>query len=115
MDERVQISIKLDYYGELLTDKQLNIMNLYYNDDLSLSEISELTNTTRQAIYDILKRCQKLLNEYDSKLKLVEKNSKLHNQRESALDSLIKLKSNIKDENNLDLINNIIDTISNFI
>ncbi len=105
----------LDYYGELLTDKQLNIMNLYYNDDLSLSEISELTNTSRQAIYDILKRCQKLLKEYDSKLKLVEKNLMLNNQRKNALDSLIKLKSNIKDENNLDLINNIIDTISNFI
>ncbi len=105
----------LDYYGELLTDKQLNIMNLYYNDDLSLSEISELTNTSRQAIYDILKRCQKLLKEYDSKLKLVEKNLMLNNQRKNALDSLIKLKSNIKDENNLDLINNIINTISNFI
>lgn len=83
MDERVQISIMLDFYGELLTDKQKDIMNLYYNDDLSLSEISELTNTSRQAIFDILKRCQKLLKDYDSKLKLIEKDENLHEQKDS--------------------------------
>lgn len=93
MDERVQISILLDLYGELLTTKQKNIMNLYFDDDLSLAEISEINNTSRQAIYDIIKRCHKLLLNYDSKLNLLEKERislELKKDIETKLDSLKK-------------------------
>ncbi|MFU0823906.1 putative DNA-binding protein [Clostridium sp.] len=77
MEDRIRISILMDYYKELLTDKQKDIMELYYNQDLSLSEISELTDTSRQAIHDLIKRCNKLLMDYECKLKLVEKSTKL--------------------------------------
>ncbi|MFT8314742.1 MAG: putative DNA-binding protein [Clostridium sp.] len=91
MEERVQISMLLDLYGELLTSKQKDIMNFYFNEDLSLAEISEINHTSRQAIYDILKRCQKLLLDYDSKLKLLEKDKiiqELKKDMETKLDSL---------------------------
>ncbi len=58
----------LDYYGSLLTAKQRNAMELYYYDDLSLSEIAEHTHTTRQGVYDNIKRAETYLTELEKRL-----------------------------------------------
>lgn len=56
MEKNVKISMLCQIYGKMLTDKQYEIINDYYNNDLSLSEIAENNNITRQAVRDIIKR-----------------------------------------------------------
>lgn len=97
MEERVEISILLDFYGELLTDKQKDIMTLYYNEDLSLGEIAELNNTSRQAIHDTIKRCQKSLMDYETKLGIRYRNDKASETRNFILEKSKEIKNNIKD------------------
>lgn len=72
-DKILQISLLYDFYGQLLTKKQQEVLQLYYSYDLSLGEISEQLGVSRQAIYDIIKRTEKLLFEYEKKLGLVHK------------------------------------------
>lgn len=72
-DKILQMSLLYDLYGQLLTDKQREVLQLYYGNDLSLGEISEQLGVSRQAIYDIIKRTEKLLFEYEEKLGLVNK------------------------------------------
>ncbi|MCX5780550.1 MAG: YlxM family DNA-binding protein [Firmicutes bacterium] len=62
-----------DFYGPLLTPKQQNVLSLHYENDLSLSEIADNMQTSRQAVYDLAKRAESLLEEYEHKLGLVEK------------------------------------------
>lgn len=97
MENRFEISILIDYYGTLLTEKQFNVMTLYYNEDLSLAEIAEINKTSRQAIYDLIKRCSKQLHSYDEKLKLSKKVDKRYRIKEELMAELNK-NSNL-DEN----------------
>lgn len=69
----VEISILFDFYGKLLSERQYSAIELYYMHDLSLSEIGEELNISRQGVYDTLKRAEDKLFEYESVLGLVNK------------------------------------------
>lgn len=56
MEKKVQISMLLQIYGAMLTEKQYGLLDDYYNNDLSLSEIAENYDITRQAVRDIIKK-----------------------------------------------------------
>ncbi|MBU3160567.1 putative DNA-binding protein [Clostridium frigoris] len=104
MEKRFEISLLLDFYGELLTQKQRNIMDLYFNNDLSLSEIAEINNTSRQAIHDTIKRSDNALLVYEQKLKLLNKDHELKKTFENIILELDELQNNIKDKNMNQLI-----------
>ena len=86
MEDRVEISLLMDLYGPLLTEKQYRIMELYYNEDLSLAEIAELNNTSRQAIHDLIKRCYKQFLSYEEELSLLKKSF----EQEKTINNLLK-------------------------
>ncbi|NCA93334.1 hypothetical protein EOM82_08935 [bacterium] len=73
MQEKVEIGILNAYYGNLLNDKQIKIMHLYYDCDMSLAEVSEELGITRQGIRESLVRSKAKLIECEQKLKIVEK------------------------------------------
>lgn len=73
MDKIAQISLLYDFYGELLTKKQRQVMALYHEENLSLSEIGEEFGITKQAVHDTLKKAEQALREYENKLGLVDK------------------------------------------
>ena len=73
MDNQVLLNILYDYYGELLTDKQRKYFKDYYFDNLTLTEISENYNISRNAIHKSLKEVSDKLFYYEDKLKLYQK------------------------------------------
>ena len=70
-EKNLNVGYLLDFYGELLSERQREIMDYYYGEDLSLSEVSALTDITRQGVRDALRRSEKLLLETEEKLGLV--------------------------------------------
>jgi len=104
LEKIVRQSLLYDFYGELLTEHQKNVFEDVVMNDLSYSEVARLHGISRQGIYDMIKRCDKILEDYEDKLKLVEK---FVNARDKV--SLIKgdielLKAENKDSNLCELI-----------
>ena len=75
MDKNVKVSILCQIYGNMLTKKQYEVINDYYNNDLSLSEIAENNNITRQAVRDIIKKGENKLFDLEGKICLLIKKS----------------------------------------
>ena len=73
MEMIVRRALLFDFYGELLTEHQKDIYSDYVLNDLSYSEIGANEGISRQAVYEIIKRCDSILEDYEDKLKLVDK------------------------------------------
>lgn len=98
MEKNIKIGILLDTYGRLLTDKQYQLLDDYYNNDLSLSEIAENEGITRQAVRDNLKKGEKNLLEYEEKLGFMKKEVKQEGIIEDILESIEKVESKVQDK-----------------
>ncbi len=73
MAKDLHITLLLDFYGDMLTDKQRQVLEGYYNDDLSLAEISEERGITRQGVRDAIKRSEQQLVEMEERLGLAKR------------------------------------------
>ncbi|MCR4856224.1 MAG: DNA-binding protein [Erysipelotrichaceae bacterium] len=75
--EREYNSLLLDYYGELLTKHQQDILDEYFNEDLSMNEIADNLMISKSAVQDLIKRSLVQLNDYEKHLKLIKKDKQL--------------------------------------
>ena len=107
MDKKVEISMLCDIYGKLLTGKQFEFINDYYNNDLSLSEIAENNNITRQAVRDIIKKGERKLFEYEEKLLFMKKTITQEQKIQVILSELKKIQTDSSDKK----VANILDSI----
>jgi predicted DNA-binding protein YlxM (UPF0122 family) len=101
----IELVMLFDFYGNMLTDKQKEFFDLYYNEDLSLSEIAENEGITRQGVRDAIVRAENLLTEFEEKLGLHKKYGNIG----EALGMILECASEIKRINATNFLSNAID------
>jgi predicted DNA-binding protein YlxM (UPF0122 family) len=89
MGNLFEMSLLLDFYGQLLTERQFELMDLHYNHDYSLAEISEELNISRQGVHDGIKKARNILEKMENRLALIGRFMK---QQEKALEATRLLK-----------------------
>mgnify|MGYP004704945205 FL=1 len=98
MEKKVEISMLWQIYGKLLTEKQYEYIDYYYNNDLSLSEIAENDSITRQAVRDIIKKGERKLFEYEEKLLFMKKTINQEQKIQQVLWNLTKIQKDSSDK-----------------
>ena len=94
-EKNMNISFLLDFYGDVLSEKQREILDLYYNEDLSLAEIAESNGLTRQGVRHIIKKAEEELLSLETKLGLANRFVTLGNEYRSIADSLLSVSAMI--------------------
>lgn len=111
MERIVERGILYDFYGPLLTNHQQEIYEATVYENMSLGEIAEEYGISRQGVHDLIKRCDKILEDYENKLHLVSRfaESKTH---------LLEIKEKVRytlNADNKDAVNDIVNSIDNVI
>ena len=98
MEKNVKISMLCETYGKLLTEKQFTFLDDYYNNDLSLSEMAENYNITRQAVRDNIKKGENKLFELEEKLHVMENSRKREEKIAKVLSEITKIQNTSSDK-----------------
>ena len=81
--KNLKVSYLLDFYGNMFSEKQREILEMYYQEDMSLSEIASVAEMTRQGVYDNIKRGEKEILSLEAKLKLMDRFLEISNSLDS--------------------------------
>ena len=98
LKDKVKMSMLCEYYGKLLTEKQYMFLKDYYNNDLSLSEIADNNEITRQAVRDIIKKGENKLFQYEEKLSFMKRMLKQNKKIAKILSELTKIQKEYSDK-----------------
>ena len=112
MEKNVTVSILLDIYGKVLTDKQQDVLDLYYNQNLSLAEIAEEIGITRQAVRDCIMKGERKLFDLEEKLEIMKKLDNQEKQLQKILLELSQIQEKDSDKRINDIIENVVRELS---
>lgn len=104
LDEVIELGNLYDFYGSLLNDSQRRVVEMYYIEDFSLTEIAEELFVSKQAVHDNLKRAERNLKDLESKLHLMERFSKKEEKLEKILSWLEKLEKTCPENHEVQVI-----------
>lgn len=104
IEKNLQIGLLCDFYGKMLTEKQLSAITMYYDDDLSLAEIAVQTGITRQGVRDCIKKGEAILLDMEEKLGLAEKFSRLR----EGMDEIRSAAEAIREQNSRGMVNSVV-------
>jgi len=107
MEKNVKVSMLCQIYGKLLTEKQYNFLDDYYNKDFSLSEIAENYGITRQAARDNIVKGENKLFEYEEKLGIMKRTLNQEQQIVKILSELTKIQTRFSDEKIASILENV--------
>lgn len=112
MEQRVELNYLLDFYGPLLTEHRRELMQMYCEEDLSLAEIADQLQITRQGVSDAVNKAKKQLSDYESKLGLVARYIALSEQAQICLNALNEIRA---DDESIDAMNRARQALENII
>ena len=115
MDKKIEISMLCQIYGKLLTEKQFDYINDYYNNDLSLSELAENYNITRQAARDNIKKGENKLFEYEEKLQIMKTTLRNEKKIEDISEQISEIQTNYSDKKIAKILENVKKQLSTMI
>lgn len=110
-EKNLNISVLLDFYGDILSERQLEMLELYYNEDYSLSEIAEKYDISRQGVRSVLKKGEAILFDMEAKLHLASRFTKVLDKSAQIASELENINNNIQNEEISKKINSLISQI----
>ena len=97
-EKNLNVTVLLDFYGDILTDRQLEMLELYYNEDFSLAEIAEKYDISRQGVRSVLKKGETILFDMENKLHLAQRFTKMLEKSAQIASELENINKNINND-----------------
>ena len=110
-EKNLNISLLLDFYGDILSERQQNMLEMYYNEDCSLSEIAENFSISRQGVRSVLKKGETILIEMEEKLHLATRFLKMRNKSTEIASELELINSKINNDDISSKIHSLINEV----
>ena len=110
-EKNLNISLLLDFYGDILSKRQQNMLEMYYNEDCSLSEIAENFSISRQGVRSVLKKGETILIEMEEKLHLATRFLKMRNKSTEIASELELINSKINNDDISSKIHSLINEV----
>ena len=110
-EKNLSISLLLDFYGDILSERQSEMINMYYNEDCSLAEIADCFEISRQGVRSVLKKAETILTDMENKLHIASRFIKVRDKSSEIASKLLLINKDIDNSEISSKINSLITEI----